>query len=364
LTTEEWEKLPKAKSAEARSIKKDIQLSFDKIKQSVQLLEDVKDFSFDALNVQLGKGIVDSVNSAFLSKIDRLKEEERIGTKIFYECALHSIAGYAGNNIFFEDITVSWLKRYEKYLFEDGKSYTTIGMYIRGLRTVFNEAIKSGIIRASLYPFGKEKYDIPFGEGRKLALTLQQIKEVISFSDGLEATEHYRDLWFFSYLCNGINIIDLLKLKFENIENGELSFYRTKTINTSKKKTKIQVIITPEMKQILTKWGNTDRRSNNYIFPFLKGNETPEDLKRITADVTKRINHKMAYISKELNLPHISTYTARHSFATVLKRSGANIAYISESLGHNDLKTTENYLASFEREEREKNARLLTNFGD
>ena len=58
----------------------------------------------------------------------------------------------------------------------------------------------------------------------------------------------------------------------------------------------------------------------------------------------------------------ISTYTARHSFASVLKRSGANIAYISESLGHSDLKTTENYLASFEKEERIKNAKLLTNF--
>jgi len=58
------------------------------------------------------------------------------------------------------------------------------------------------------------------------------------------------------------------------------------------------------------------------------------------------------------------THTARHSFASVLKRSGANIAYISESLGHSDLKTTENYLASFEKAERIKNAALLTNFGD
>ena len=58
----------------------------------------------------------------------------------------------------------------------------------------------------------------------------------------------------------------------------------------------------------------------------------------------------------------ISTYTAIHSFASVLKRSGANIAYISESLGHSDLKTTENYLASFEKEERVKNAAFLTNF--
>jgi site-specific recombinase XerD len=60
----------------------------------------------------------------------------------------------------------------------------------------------------------------------------------------------------------------------------------------------------------------------------------------------------------------LSTYTARHSYATVLKRSGANIAYISESLGHNDIKTTENYLAYFEKEERIKNASFLTNFSE
>ena len=69
----------------------------------------------------------------------------------------------------------------------------------------------------------------------------------------------------------------------------------------------------------------------------------------------------MADVAEALGINHISTYTARHSFATVLKRAGANIAYISESLGHKDLKTTENYLASFEKEERQKNAELLIN---
>lgn len=58
----------------------------------------------------------------------------------------------------------------------------------------------------------------------------------------------------------------------------------------------------------------------------------------------------------------VTFHTARHSFATVLKRAGANIAYISESLGHQDMKTTENYLASFEREEREKNAQILLDY--
>ena len=78
--------------------------------------------------------------------------------------------------------------------------------------------------------------------------------------------------------------------------------------------------------------------------------------------LTRAINKRMQEVGEQLEIGNISTYTARHSFATVLKRAGANIAYISESLGHQDLKTTENYLASFEREEREKNAALLTNF--
>lgn len=81
-----------------------------------------------------------------------------------------------------------------------------------------------------------------------------------------------------------------------------------------------------------------------------------------TLYITRAINKRMKEVGEQLGIGNISTYTARHSFATVLKRAGTNIAYISESLGHQDLKTTENYLASFEREERQKNAELLTKF--
>jgi len=101
-----------------------------------------------------------------------------------------------------------------------------------------------------------------------------------------------------------------------------------------------------------------------YVFPFLTGNETPLEQKKRIQDITRRINKHIKKIGDKLGITNISTYTARHSFASVLKRSGANIAYISDSLGHSDLKTTENYLASFEKEERIKNAALLTNFGD
>ena len=104
--------------------------------------------------------------------------------------------------------------------------------------------------------------------------------------------------------------------------------------------------------------------SDSYIFPYLKTNDNLIHQKAVIKDVIRRVNKRMKTIGIALGIEGISTYTARHSFASVLKRSGANIAYISESLGHSDLRTTENYLASLEREERIKNAALLTNFGD
>jgi integrase len=271
---------------------------------------------------------------------------------------------YAGTKVTFDSITVDWLKKYEKSMLNEGKSYTTISMYIRSMRALFNEAKNAGVIKEAQYPFGKGKYEIPTGKGRKMALTLQQIKQIISYTDGAEATEHYRDLWFFSYLCNGININDLLKLKYANIDGDEIHFYRSKTLHTSKEKKEIEALLTPEMKQIIEKWGNPEKKPNNFVFPFLTGNETPMEQKKRIQDITRRINKHVKKIGDKLGIPNISTYTARHSFASVLKRSGANIAYISDSLGHSDLKTTENYLASFEKEERIKNAALLTNFGD
>lgn len=364
LSADDWEKLDKTKSTTLLCIKKDIQISFEKVKETVQSLESEGKFSFDALNTRLGKCINDTLNSAFQAKIDNLVKTGAVGNSITYSCAFKHLEKYAGIKISFDAITVDWLKRYEKAMLAEGKSYTTISMYIRSMRALFNEAKNADIVKEAQYPFGKGKYEIPTGKGRKMALTLQQIKQIISYTDEAEATEHYRDLWFFSYLCNGININDLLKLKYANIDGDEIHFYRSKTLHTSKEKKEIEALLTPEMKQIIKRWGNPDKSPNNFIFPFLTGKETPVEQKKRIQDITRRINKHMKMIGDNLGISGISTYTARHSFASVLKRSGANIAYISDSLGHSDLKTTENYLASFEKEERIKNAALLTNFRD
>lgn len=362
MSIDDWEKLPETRSRNKISVRSDIQYSFDKVKDAVIKLEREDGFSLTALNSYLGKNSSDTLNQAFQLKIEMLIENEQINSAEYYTYTLKSVEEFAGRNIGFDSVTPDWLRKFEKHLLLEGKSYTTVGMRCRAIRAIMNSAKDAHIVKESQYPFGRGKYEIPTGQGRKLALTLQQIKQLVTYTDGSEAIEHARDMWFFSYLCNGINFADILTLKRSNIKNGEISFIRAKTRTTSKVKKEINAIVTPEMEAIIKRWGNKSKSQDSYVFNFLKGDESPARVKARTRDVISNCNRRLRKIGKAIGVEGLSTYSARHSFATVLKRSGSNIAYISESLGHNDLKTTENYLASFEKEERIKNASFLTNF--
>jgi integrase len=362
LSLEEWDRLSTTKNKELRSQREILQIGFDKIKSHIiDLVKSDHGFTLEQLNARLSRGTKNSIISAFLDRVDILRKENRLGTADWYYYTIRNIKEYQQRDLKFSDITVDWLKKYEAHLQGEGKSYTTISMYMRALQAVMNEGKSHGIISGAQFPFGKGRYEIPEAEGRKMALTLAQVGAIMTYPLTSETELRCRDLWFFCYLCNGINITDLLQLKYSNIVGDEIRFYRQKTITRSRKKKEIIAFLLPEMQALIQRWGNPDR-SDNYIFPFLSTGLSAIEERRIIKNVTSLINKKMTKIGKALGIGPISTYTARHSFATVQKRSGANISYISESLGHTDIKTTENYLASFEREERLKNASYLTKF--
>ena len=364
LNLDDWERLPNAKNSVLINDRKIVQMAFSHIANIVELLTKDDLFSFENLNIRLGKGIDSTLNVAYQSKIDNLTEDGKHNTSDFYKYSLRAVKSFGGQNIKFCSITVEWLKQFEKHLLSDKKSYTTISMYMRGLQAVINDGKKQGIIKAHQYPFGVGKYVIPQTAGRNIALTIKDIALIVRYECNTETECYYRDLWLFSYLCNGANIADICNLRFENIKRGNIEFYRQKTLAKSKVKKAVVAFITPAMQKIIDKWGNKRNSSTDYIFPILKGKETSLENRSVIKSATRSINHYMGKIGKNIGVGNISTYTARHSFATVLKRSGSNIAFISESLGHSDLKVTENYLASFEDEERQKNAFVLTDFSN
>ncbi|WP_159468022.1 site-specific integrase [Dyadobacter sp. 3J3] len=364
MSVQEWESLPGTKSKAASELKFAIQTSFNLVSKVAQGLINDGGFSFELLNIRLGKGVDSNLNSAFASKIQILKKEERAGSQLFYGYTLSSIEKFAGDNISFNSVTLDWLKKYEKWMLDRNMSYSTIGIYMRTLRAIINEAKKAGIIRAMDYPFGKDKYQIPSGESRKMALTRDDIMKVIQYDDQWEATARYRDLWILSYLINGINIGDLVRLKDNNIKDGEIRFFRAKTIRTTKKKKEIIATLTPMVGEMIERWGVKGRKPSDYIFPYLTGKEDAMQERLIIMDLTKRINKKLKTIADSIGIAKFTTYSARHSHATVLKRLGVNIASIAENLGHPDVRVTEAYLDSFEKLERQNNAALLTNYPD
>lgn len=361
LSIEEWDRLNTTRLHTLLDIRKDIENSFDLVKAAVKDLSDRGDFSIVAINNKMRYISDTTLNACFESKINDLSNANRINTRMFYENALASIHRYFSYPIALEEVTVGWLRKFEDFLLKEGKTQTTVAITMRLLRAVVNDAKKAGLIKESQYPFGQGKYEIREGEGRKMALTLEQIGEIARYDNGDDTFQRSRDYWLFLYLCNGINVADFVQLKFKDIVNNEIYFSRKKTEYTSRKRKEIRVVISDPMRAIINRYGN-EPRPENYIFPVLNGKEDAVKTRIKVKDLTRFINYRMNKIGEELGFGKISTYTARHSFATVLKRAGANISYISESLGHSDIRTTEHYLASFEREEREKNAQLLTQF--
>ncbi|MEJ7739614.1 MAG: site-specific integrase [Chitinophagaceae bacterium] len=311
----------------------------------------------------INRGAKDSINHAFAEYAAGLREAGRIGTAVSYECAQNSLYKFIPDAKF-ADVTPDSLRKYEKWMLTAGNSVTTIGIYLRSLRTLFSNAINEGMLTKEYYPFGKKRYEIPTGNNIKKALPLKDIAAIYRYKpEAGSMTDRTKDYWVFMYLCNGINVKDMCLLKYENIKGDVLEFERAKTARTKRKVEPIRVTLTGEVQAIINKWGNKPKDGSTFIFPVLEKGITPERERQLIQQLTHLINDRMKSIARQLGITNdVTTYAARHSFATVLQRSGASTEFISEALGHSNVKTTQNYLAGFEDESKRETIKALTAF--
>ncbi len=360
LTPESFEQIfyGKRKTAEQKAIKTRIEYFEKKANDVIDILNV---FSFDAFENEFldERNTADSVSFAFDKYIANLKLENRIGTAVSYNCAKNSIANFK-KNLTFADVTPTFLKKYENWMLKNGNSVTTVGIYLRSLRAIYN--LQN--IDRSVYPFGKEKnkYSIPTSKNTKKALTVDEISSIYNYEAQPQSNrEMAKDYWLFLYLCNGMNVKDFCLLKWRDIENDMLTYKRAKTERSQKESRRISVALKPETMAIIKKWGQPSINKEAYIFPHLNNNMNAEQKRAAYQQLTKVINKYMKQIVADLGIDkNVTTYFARHSFATVLKRSGAKIEMISELLGHSNVSVTESYLDSFENEQIQKETDVLT----
>ena len=280
--------------------------------------------------------------------IDDMKRGGKLGNAGVYKYSRTSLLKFTGQRlqILFSDIDAVWLRRYENWLRTSDCGDTTISQLFRTLRSVFNKAVELQLVKRDYYPFDAYKVSKFDTRTKKRAITKEDVRKVIALdlSQGYPSERLARDIFVFSYFGAGINFADIALLKYGNVRDGRVQYVRKKTGKP------INFLLTEEMRNIIVKYQRQGQTDEDYIFPILdrRVHRTEQQRYDRTHKVLTNTNRWLRKIGQRVGIEHLTTYVARHTFATVLKRSGVNIAIISESLGHSDLSTTQIYLDSFE----------------
>ena len=291
-----------------------------------------------------------TINFWYQTKIQDCKEQKRFGTMVNYDSSLKSLLKFAGTKvIYFPTITPKWLLQYQNWMTgPEGKSETTVGIYLRPLRAIFNDAIAAKVIKDTIYPFGKRAYQIAAPAATKKALSKEQLQTFYESSPQTPQQEKAKDFWFFAFYCNGINPKDIAFLKWGQVEGDRLKFRREKTKNTDTTSRDIEVFLNARAKEILFKWGTKDKAPESFVFPILTPGSSPEELERQKGSFTRFVSQHLKKMAVANGWDfHISYGNSRHSFATYVRDKNINIGMISEALGHKDKRTTQIYLSSF-----------------
>ncbi len=364
VTKEEWEKLfaSNLRDNDLKSLRTRLKAIETKAQGVIDSLHPFSIVAFEEAFFQRssnsGEQHLSKLSYWFDRYINILKEHGQIGTAISYQTTINSISDFK-KNLTIYDITPEFLLSYENYMTNAGKSVSSIGIYLRQLRAIINQAIEHNMLSADKYPF--KKYQIPAGRNIKKALPSDDLQKLLDYTSDDPHRQKAIDFWVLSYLCNGINFTDIAHLKPENIQGSYLYFIRQKTKRTKKKDLRpIKVGLNPKAIEIINRQKNTTL-ANPFLFPILDAGLSPVTVKHRCQRFIKWVNKHMEEIRQEKKIDmKIGTYAARHSFSTVLKRKGVPTSFIKESLGHSSELVTENYLDSFTDEVKLEYANLLT----
>ena len=296
----------------------------------------------------------------------------KVKTASGYHCAYVSLRKCWGN-IPLKWITTESLYAYKEWMKRNTdnnrttRSKTTIGIYTRKLRTVFNVAIEKNIIKKeNCYPFGGRGFIIPGSSNIKKAFTGEELQQIYYFPCDPKWPQmgKFRAYWFFLLFCQGLNPKDMANLQFKNIVDGFIEFERSKTEDSfGDDAPKIRAFITPDMQRTMDEFGNKDKNPENYIFPILKAGMEPLRQMDAIEYFIKTINKWVQRILDALGIQKdAGCQVARHSYATLRRLAGASLVDIQEELGQKNPNTTKRYVASLPCERKKEIAHQLESF--
>lgn len=268
-----------------------------------------------------------------------LRNAGRHGTAAAYQSTLRSFGEFAGGDkLRFTELDHKFVREYQQFLIIRGVASNTVCFYLRNLRSLYNLAAGEGVEVPVSYPF--QNIPIRIGKTVKRALSRENLSRIARYdlTDAPDLTLA-RDLFMFSYYTRGMSFVDIVCLKKKNISEGVISYSRSKTHQH------LQIAVTEPLQQLIDRYGN----DSEYVFPLMASGIGETGYARYRSALG-HINRRLKKLGTRLGISiPLTTYVARHSWATVAKEIGAPVAVISEGLGHTTEKTTQIYLRSFDR---------------
>ena len=334
-----------------RLIAEKVKVYTDKV---IEFKSQEKEFTATSLMEKVNKPVKrKTVQEVFNQYIQELESANRLRYADMYKCTMHSLIKFNKHlDIPFSDMDTIWLKRYEVWLQSQGLAINTLGTRFRHLRVIYNFAIEEKIVKSEYYPFNSFKVSKLSQTTAKRSIQKGEILSVLNYQGQTPLECLAIDLFTFSYLAAGINFGDIARLTKDNILENRLIYIRKKT------QKQIKVSLQEQAIKLIQKYSMPD---NPYLFPILSNFHKTEQQKvnRIHKIIAK-VNKSLKEIGERLNIPiDLTTYVARHSFATVLKRSGVNTSLICEALGHSSERVTQIYLDSFGNDQMEDTMKNL-----
>ena len=271
------------------------------------------------------------------AQIERKQELKKVGMAAAYKSTRSSLAKFIGRpDVRMSEVDLAFVRRYEDFLYSNGASGNTVSYYLRNLRSLYNQAVTDGYHPHGEYPFAKAQTRPAKTVKRALSRTDMQNLADLNLENEPEL-EFTRDLYLFSFYAQGMAFVDIVLLKKTDICNGVLTYSRHKS------KQLIRIVVTPQMQGVIDKY-NTE---NEYLFPIISGEYASGYQKyRLALGRINRHLKKIAVVA-DIKVP-LTTYTARHTWATLARDYGAPISVISAGLGHTSEEMTRVYLKDFD----------------
>lgn len=368
------------------NLKRDLEQRLKKLVEKYETAADIladADEQHDAATVA-SKAVEDrkqTRRTTLLAYIDTIVEgmanARQTGNSIVYRDLRNQLAKfikdeYSVEDLSFDKVTVTFCSEWENTLRATGASDNTLSNRFRTLRAVLNRAIANGYAKPDGYPFARnvaEKHKFSIGKfdttTQKRAISRDDVRKIEAFTPigtftgksanlrnavQVEQLTLAKNVFLFSFYVGGINFVDLAKLRWRNIStDGEgsqrLTYIRQKTGG------KFSIKLLPVAAAIIERYRPfTHNGSDSYVFPILNADQhqTPTQIHNRTHKVSAMVNADLKILGERIGITTpLTTYVARHSFATSLRQSGVATAVISQAMGHKTEAVTSIYLDSF-----------------